>query len=349
MGTARRVKWINWARSWVARRRYYALLAGVLLVAVVVLLALWRTSEGDNKDLTLNLGSELIGTVIVLFVITPFLARADRKVDAILARFDHDAFIRQAADAKEHIRILELWTDLLQAEFQRRFLAAVGEALSVNAEVRILLLDPDSRAAQQREDDLQHRIDVDDSILQNLRTLHEFQTKWGGHRIDIRVYRAMPSVQMYQVDDHMLVSFYPTKVTSWDSTQYQTGPTAHLGIFVDTKFEELWTADSTRTLEQLWTVVLEDEGNGRQHSLPFVSIGGSMYVGGLKVDSKNLRSIMDGQPFKVVENDTDKKRPCSLKPLEPTAEAETAVQELFTRKYGAKHQDLIFELVPLSG
>jgi len=338
--------------AYLQRRRYYLVVASVLLLVTLVLLTVARSLSDYGKNLSLNLGADLIGTIVVLFVIAPFLGRGDRMHESVLERFDHRAFIRQAADARHRILILELWTDLLQGGYQRQFLTSLREALAQNVEVRMLLLDPDARAAEQRADDLLRQTDVVDNIMDNLKVLHDFQRdlpeRMRGN-LDIRVYSALPPVQMYRVDDHVIVSFYPVNVTSWNAAQYQTSPHAQLGTFVGTKFDELWEARSTRTLEQFRTIALEVDQQDASYRVRFVSHDDQTYVSGREVVAGHLRSGIDGLPVRTVNGNAKGEKQHSqlyaLSPLDATSEDLAAAQQLFVRKYGANHNDVILKLV----
>jgi hypothetical protein len=336
--------------AYIQRRRLYAFVAAALVVVVIVLLWVSRSLDRYGENLSLNLGADLIGTVVVLFLIAPFLGRADRLNEAVLDRFNHRAFIRQAAGARQRILIMELWTDLLQGAYKDEFLGAVKEALERGVEVRVLVLDPDARAAEQRADDLLQQTDVVDNILDNLRVLSEFkQDKLSNHarrNLDVRIYSALPPVQMYRVDDHVIVSFYPVNMTSWNAAQYQTNPQAQLGQFVGTKFDELWEASSTRWLDQFWQITLDD-GN-RSYEAQFVSDDGHIYISGQEIVRDNLRSGIDGVPVRIVNDNAKGERhrskPFSLTVLDQTSQDLAIALDLFNRKYGHTHQDVILKL-----
>nr|AGS49298.1 putative transcriptional regulator [uncultured bacterium esnapd2] len=350
MGEGRlRTRTANFFLAWVQRRRYYAIVAAALVVVVVVLLLYSRPLEHYGMNLSLNLGADLIGTIVVLFLIAPFLTRADRLNEAVLDRFNHRAFIRQAASARHRVMVMELWTDLLQGGYQDEFLAAVREVLSRKVEVRILLLDPDARAAEQRADDLLQQTDVVNNILDNLRVLHEFRRdlpEHFRHYLDVRIYSALPPVQMYRVDDHVIVSFFPVNMTSWNAAQYQTSPQAQLGQFVGTKFDELWEARSTRWLDQFWTLTLEDRNE--RYEARFVHVDEQVYVGGRKIVERNLRGGIDGLPVRIVNDnakgEVHRSKPYLLTPLDHTSPDLAMALDAFNRKYGHTHQDVILKL-----
>jgi hypothetical protein len=346
-----RGKTLSWLWAFLQRRRYYGVIAAALVVVIVALLGVSSSLADYGKNLSLNLGADLIGTLVVLFVIAPFMGRAERSREAVLERFDHSAFIRQAGDARHRIVILELWTDLLEGGYKRPFLDALKVALSRGVEVRMLILDPDARAAEQRADDLLRQTDVVDNIMDNLLILHEFKRDLPERvrdNLDIRVYSALPPVQMYRVDDHLIVSFYPVNVTSWNAAQYQTSPQAQLGTFVATKFDELWEARSTRTLDQFRRVTLEVDGETDAYRVRFVSSGERVYVSGRSVVAGHLRTGIDGLPARLlIENAKGEQRSSpaySMVPLDPAAADFATAQELFRQKYGPDHQDVILQL-----
>lgn len=354
MGNGRRLRRApNYFLGYLARRRYYMVIAAAVLVVVIALLVYSVSLPDYGKNLSLNLGADLIGTLVVLFVIAPFMGRAERSHETVLERFDHRGFIRQTGDARHRVQVLEMWTDLLQGGFQRQFLDSLRRALARDVEVRILLLNPDARAAEQRADDLLRQTDVVDNILDNLRILHEFQRELSERMrryIEIRVYSALPPVQLYRVDDHLIVSFYPVNMTSWNAAQYQTSPQAQLGTFVTTKFDELWEAASTRTLDQFRTVGLAVAGeeNGDHYKVRFVSTGEQIFVSGRKIIAENLRSGIDGLPVRMIDGNAkgepNSSKPYSLTPLDPAGEDHATAQDLFQRKYGQHHHEVILKL-----
>jgi hypothetical protein len=340
--------------AYMQRRRYYLAVVLLLIIVVVVLLNVSSSLPDYEKNLSLNLAADLIGTIVVLFLVVPLIERADLRRDSVLDRFDHRAFIRQAADARRRIVILEMWTDLLQGSYQRPFLDALKDALEQGVEVRILLLDPDARAAEQRADDLLRRTNVVDNILDNLLVLHEFRQALSESfrkKIEIRVYSALPPVQMYRVDDQVLVSFYPANMTSWNAAQYQTNPRAQLGTFVGTKFDELWDAPTTRTLDQFRTIAVrvDSDADEKAYDVRFVTFDEETYVACWKIASLYSRDCISDLSVSMVDcnakGERDVLESYYFADLEVSSEDLMVAKELFARKYGQEDNEVILKLI----
>ncbi|MEC3981218.1 hypothetical protein [Amycolatopsis sp. H20-H5] len=345
--------WWNYFWGYLARRRAYVAIAGVLAVLTALLLVAAAGSADYGRNLALNLGADLIGTIVVLFLIAPMIERGDRGRDSVLDRFDHKAFIRQAGDARHRIMVLELWLDLLQGTYRKPFADALRGALKRDVELRILLLDPDAAAARQRADDL-GRTNVNTNILENLQRLHEFRQSLPERlrgNIDIRVYAALPPVQMYRVDDRLIVSFFPVNMTSWNAAQYQTNPQAQLGTFVCAKFDELWDAENTRTLEQFRRVDVE-VGFGAEmdsYQVRFVTDGEHTYLGGRDIVDAHANTGIAGLHARLVRGNAQGERDVltadALTLLEAGDPDHHDVQTLFERKYGHNHE-VVLKFVP---
>ncbi|HKN55146.1 MAG TPA: hypothetical protein VJX66_21810 [Amycolatopsis sp.] len=345
----RRNGWLSYFWRYLRHRRYYVAIAAVLAVVTALLLLAAGGVQDYGRNLALNLGADLVGTIVVLFLIAPMIERGDRSRDVVLDRFDHKAFIRQSRDARQRIMVLELWLDLLQGGYRAPFVDALREALEREVELRILLLDPDAAAARQRADDL-GRTNVVTNIMENLQRLHEFRRGLPDRLrrfVDIRVYSALPPVQMYRVDDRVIVSFFPVNMTSWNAAQYQTNPTAQLGTFVCSKFDELWEAENTRTLDQFraLTVQVGTGDEAHRHEVRYVTHGERIFVSGRDIAAHHLNTGIAGLPARLIEANAQGEHvvtgPYAFVPIE--RDHPDGIHQLFEAKYGQGHE-VVLEL-----
>jgi hypothetical protein len=351
---ARRPPRRSYRLAYLGRRRYYLAVAAGLAVVAGVLVWISSSLADWGRNLSLNIAADLVGTIIVVFLIGPVIERTELHRESVLERFDHRDFIRQVADARHRVQVLELWMDLLQGGYERPFLGALRSALEQAVEVRFLLLDPDARAAEQRADDLLRQTNVVENIMGNLTRLDEFRRGLPEplrQHMDVRIYSALPPVQMYRVDDHVIVSFYPVNVTSWNAAQYQTTPQAQLGTFVGTKFDELWDATNTRTLDQFRAVTLETAAGGdrRAYRVRFVHRDAALYVGGQEIAASHLEHGIRDLPVRVIDGNAKGEHevsgPYRLAPLDVSLPERGSVAELFRRKYGPDGNDVILKVV----
>lgn len=80
------------------KRRRHRVVIVLFLLGVIGILILFSHSTPDYwNNLSLNIAADLIGLLVVLFVVTPFIERAELRIDSVLERFDHRAFIRKVA------------------------------------------------------------------------------------------------------------------------------------------------------------------------------------------------------------------------------------------------------------
>jgi hypothetical protein len=168
--------------------------------------------------------------------------------------------------------------------------------------------------------------------------------------MEVRIYSALPPVQMYLVDSYEVISFYPVNAISWNAAQYQTDGQSQLGRFVSNKFDELWEAASTHTLEQYCFVSVEikDGAATASHRLEFVDHNGVTYLGGQEVVNSYAGHGIGSLTAHVVEESTMGEREMPRRyGLVRVVDADelSRVSNLFASKYGRGHTDMILKLV----
>jgi hypothetical protein len=80
--------------------------------------------------------------------------------------------------------------------------------------------------------------------MRNLRDLKRLEAQLPRDRreqVQVRVYAAAPSIQLYRSGERIMVSFYPVDRPSGEGQQLEVRITTPLGSFVSERFAELWS------------------------------------------------------------------------------------------------------------
>ncbi|MER7591927.1 DUF5919 domain-containing protein [Micromonospora sp. NPDC127501] len=275
----------GWSGRGGRQRRAFVVGGALFAIAVVMLLAAWR-STGFLSDLLLNLGASVVLAAISYVIFDPLFEEARKARVQEHLSFDQQAFVTRLHRSGRRVRILDTWTILLEQRHREETLSAVRAALANGAQVQLLLLDPDCTAAQQRSEELERqRVDVPRQIRTNLRHLAAFAEALDSrlrHRLQVRLYDASPSIQLYQWDGRALISFFPIGKLSFNVPQLEVDMDSPWGGFVHARFEELWEhQQATLDLERYWSVTVtlrHDESDVVEVSVPFVTVDGQHYV-----------------------------------------------------------------------
>jgi hypothetical protein len=227
------------------RRQIIAVVLGTVAVAGLLL---WRARgvEHYEQNLALNVGADIVGALVTIFLISPILRRAQGGRVREHIRLDYDWFSEQVSAAALSVKVLDTFSNLLDSPVNARFFAAVRSAVDRRAYVHILLLDPESLAVAQRASELGEMpggADVRREILRNLRALHEFSkrlTDAQRRRFEVRLYSASAGITLYRWDDKVLVSFLTLGRLSGQGPQLEVAVASPLGGFVEQRFDELW-------------------------------------------------------------------------------------------------------------
>jgi hypothetical protein len=237
-----------------------------------------------RQNLLLNLSPELLTTIVTLMIIQPFLSRLEEDRVREHLRLDYPSFCEKVAQTSDVVEVLDTFSYLFSGRTSERFAEAARTAVSRGATVRIMLLDPDSPAALQRSHELS--ADVRLEVMRNLRDLKQLEAQLPRDRrgqMQVRVYSAAPSIQLYRSGERIMVSFYPVDQLSGEGQQLEVRITSPLGSFVSERFAELWSS-SSRSINELLTrraQVLDGAGGhvaGEPMRLEYIHHDGVLYV-----------------------------------------------------------------------
>jgi hypothetical protein len=258
-----------------------AVLAGLMAVAVL-LLGLGRGLNQYYQNVVINLGADLVGAIVTIFVITPIVRRASEGRVREHPRLDYAWYVDRVAGATSAVRIIDTFSNLLDGPHTAHFFRAVELALERQAVVQILLLDPDSLAARQRAHELDDP-DVYREIMRNLRVLYDFRNTVLpaslGRNFSVRMYTASPSITVYRWDEKALVSFFPVGKISSQGIQLEITVSSPLGEFVNQRFNTLWTVGKDLGKFMCLAVTLVDAAVADPNlEVKFVQLDGRFYV-----------------------------------------------------------------------
>lgn len=118
------------------------------LLAAVAALLLWTSRRMVNygENLALNLGTDIVGVVVTVFVIGPLISRAQEGRVREHTRLDYEWFSSQVYGATSNVKVLDTFSSVFGPQFSERLFRGIKAATAHGARVQILLLDPDSLA-----------------------------------------------------------------------------------------------------------------------------------------------------------------------------------------------------------
>lgn len=356
--------WLAVTLRWLQRRTRYFVILVVLGAMSALLLGMARyASSSFTQNLFVDLGAGLMAVIATFFVLNPLFEQVRTSNTQEHPKLDQTRYIAHVADSRKIVRILETWTPLLNDLHREDFLRAVTEALKNGAKIEILLLNPDSRAAEQRTDELSDELQGEDArkaIMENLCYLHRYRTDDLTERSDdlsVRIYSGWPPVQLYQWDDKAFLSFFPIGKRSEDTPQLETSIEMPWGDFVKRKFEELWNDLSTRNLQQYMHIHLIVNGGDVEQSfdVDFVRLGGYYYVSNPSMFRQIAKPGIENSRVSLEAplQDGERLTSCTVELL--GSEEQDVPQQLFDLfriKYGSNmysERDMIVRLVPQPG
>ncbi|MFD8304949.1 hypothetical protein ACFV29_21785 [Streptomyces sp. NPDC059690] len=281
-GPIPRLRWLIRALRTPRRPQSLTVLA---LLAVVAGLLLWRAAGMDSysANLALNLGTDLVGVVVTVFVIGPLISRAQEGRVREHTRLDYEWFAAQVHGSTANVKVLDTFSNLFGPQFSERLFRGVRAATAHGARVQILLLDPDSLAVILRGRELgEQSADIRRDIMRNLRTLDRFARQLDEQSrslLEVRLCSTSPGVTLYRWDERCLVSFLTVGRLSGEGVQLEVAVRSPLGTFVEQRFDELWQQGKPMERFTHLPVTLVDAADGRREfTCRFVFVDDCPYV-----------------------------------------------------------------------
>jgi hypothetical protein len=288
--------------KWLRRNLKYVFT--LIFLSLLSLILLWYSTHGfmdggGGSPLALNLGTDFVGVVVTYIIFNLILDKIEEARIKEYDRFDLRRFVRDMQDVTDEVRILSTWTDLLKSDaIKPRFLQATRNLIQRGPTVKILLLDPYSIAAEQRNKEIgrgarkrdaaaaDQRDSVQSDIRRNLRDLNAFVASLPAdqrERLQVRIYDATPAIRLLMQDDTGYVAFFPRGIPSTQGRHLAINMNTSLGQFCRDKFDELWDTDVTPTitLGEYMCLPLDFTTEGaaeHHHEAQYVKAGGRVYV-----------------------------------------------------------------------
>lgn len=242
----RKLKWLPMMRPWY-------LLAGMALAGVAVLV--WADPVRNLEAIAVNVGTGLVGTALAFLLLNYYLPRISNAYGKRTEGITYSTIAANIARSRHRVRILSTFVYPLTSHPDYRglhdeFMDALATALRANSrlDVRILILDPASDAAKQRSEERDD--DVIRRIRENLLALHRLRSgQEVFRRIDVKLFDRLPPLSMFEWDDRASMSFYPRNKAITETARFDFATSTPLGTFMDDTFDDVWTDEKTRALD----------------------------------------------------------------------------------------------------
>ena len=218
------------------------LFSAAIITVIFGIIPVVRVSYPLIADFLLGLSGNLL-VAIIIFI---FLEQGIKSLHPIseTRSLPYSEFIENVrrANKGDRIRILETFSSLIN-QSHLEFAKAIQAAIKAGAEVEVLLFHPYSAGAKRRAEQLKGRANVPEGIRKNLAYLYELQSVTehiSPNSLQVRLYTALPSIQMYRWEEWAFVSLFPIGKRSDRTPNLKVPMDNPFGSYVDEAFEELW-------------------------------------------------------------------------------------------------------------
>lgn len=239
---------------------------GIIIILLVIGYGLMAKFLGldflDFEDQVLT-GEFLINLAISLFVALLLFVALEKSVKHLspIGAFNElprELYVEKIkrSNRRSEIRVLDTFSYfLIDDRWRGQFDAAVYQAVSNNARVKVLLLDPLSDAARQRHEELQS-IGIDailsmkKSIAHALTMSRHYQAvTTSRNSFEVRIYDASASISFYSWHDGAFISFFPLGNTSDHSPNLEVPLSTPVVRLADDRFWHLWESGNTKPIQ----------------------------------------------------------------------------------------------------
>lgn len=270
----------------------------LLAVSALVLLFAW-TVGGYLRDVLVNVGAGGVILAVSYAIFDPIFQEIRQGRVREQPTFDEENFSLNVAKAKREVTIMDTCNHMLEGNSRDVFLEALKCAVQRHVIVKILLLDPDSSAVKQRSEEISP-VNVRKVTMENLRYLESCRQQLAASqqdRIQVRIYDALPAIQLFQHDFRALVSFFPVGKRASASSHLEIDIETPLGQFVRSRFNEIWNLPSNRTIQTWMQLRLEARSGGHHlgvHEVQYIELRDKLYINadpikGLLIEYGRLR------------------------------------------------------------
>lgn len=235
----------------------------ILLAAGYGLMTKYWVLEFLELEHQLLAGEFLINLSISLFVALLLFVALEKSVKHLspIGAFNElprELYVEKVkrANRRSEIRVLDTFSYfLIDNRWRGQFDAAVYQAVSNNAKVKVLLLDPLSDAARQRHEELQSAgvdaiLAMKTSIAHALTMSRHYQAvTTTRNSFEVRIYDASASISFYSWHDGAFISFFPLGNTSDHSPNLEVPLSTPVGRLADDRFWHLWESTNTKSVQ----------------------------------------------------------------------------------------------------
>ena len=339
-------------RTGLLMMRPWYLLAGMALAGVAVLL--WADPVRNLEAIAINVGTGLVGTALAFLLLNYYLPGISNAYGKRTEGIIYSAIADNIARSRRRVRILSTFVYPLTSHPDYRgvheeFVNALATALRANAdlEMRILILDPASDAAKQRSEERED--DVIRRIRENLLEFHRMRsTQKVFRRIDVKLFDRLPPLSMFEWDERASMSFYPRNKAITETARFDFATSTPLGTFMDDTFDDVWTDEKTRALDDYIFLQLRFRHFSTvDHRAYYVESDDRTYVLLNRERDATACAVVSGHAPELelwVVRGTQVV-PCTFAPQVDAPH----IQQAARQKYGGYDADLILALTPAPG